>query len=528
MPKPRLTDFGTLVALPLAVAAYAIAFVDFSISPFEDAAMIMRYALHIAAGHGIVWNIGEPPVDGATDFLFMMILAGCVKLGAQVELATRGLCLAAHVLTVWTVYLCLRQTWQAPWLPASLAALYLAIGPGLYYIAAYFGTPFFALFAALAWWQALSLLRFGETTSRSVLFAVLSLIAGLVRPEGVILTSLMLLAIVWHVGLARTRRVVLSFVGVFVILGGAYFLWRWQYFGHPLPNPFYRKGGLLIGSAVRSFAYTVMLCLPFVPAWFAGLYGAQTRRLAIATSVPVVGLTLAFGLISNEMNFGSRFQYPLLPLVLMAWWPLLAGARTLLAIDRSESLAVVERRVLRGFALTLCIAALAWIAVTGRTTYYSDGRYPMARMLAEYRDRGYTIATTEAGLLPLYSGWHAIDAWGLNDPWIAHNGGITTEYLATTAPELIVFHEFHSPAVGIRRRCRPEWFAMTQVMQQYAEANQYELAACYGDSPYDTHYYYVRRDFVDSAEMIRRIREMDYSWNGTGRRAVNYALLTEH
>ena len=32
--------------------------------------MLLRYAEHLAAGHGIVWNLGDPPVDGATDFLY--------------------------------------------------------------------------------------------------------------------------------------------------------------------------------------------------------------------------------------------------------------------------------------------------------------------------------------------------------------------------------------------------------------------------------------------------------------------------
>jgi hypothetical protein len=40
---------------------YAFNHMDFSIPPFEDAAMIMRYAQHLAGGHGIVWNIGEHP-----------------------------------------------------------------------------------------------------------------------------------------------------------------------------------------------------------------------------------------------------------------------------------------------------------------------------------------------------------------------------------------------------------------------------------------------------------------------------------
>ena len=50
--------------------------------PFEDAAMVMRYANHLAQGAGIVWNVGDAPLDGATDFLFLLILGALRWLGA--------------------------------------------------------------------------------------------------------------------------------------------------------------------------------------------------------------------------------------------------------------------------------------------------------------------------------------------------------------------------------------------------------------------------------------------------------------
>jgi uncharacterized membrane protein len=48
-------------------------------------------------------------------------------------------------------------------------------------------------------------------------------------------------------------------------------------------------------------------------------------------------------------------------------------------------------------------------------TYQSEGRYEVAQYLSQYADKHYTLASTEAGLLPLYSGWQAVDTWGLND-----------------------------------------------------------------------------------------------------------------
>ncbi len=83
---------------------YAARYVDFSIPPLEDAAMLMRYAQHLADGHGIVWNIGEHPVDGATDFLFMVASAALIKLGLTVGQSVRGIGFASHLLTVLIIY----------------------------------------------------------------------------------------------------------------------------------------------------------------------------------------------------------------------------------------------------------------------------------------------------------------------------------------------------------------------------------------------------------------------------------------
>ena len=43
---------------------YATGYFNFGVLPHEDAAILMRYSQHLSQGHGIVWNIGDKPVDG--------------------------------------------------------------------------------------------------------------------------------------------------------------------------------------------------------------------------------------------------------------------------------------------------------------------------------------------------------------------------------------------------------------------------------------------------------------------------------
>jgi hypothetical protein len=538
--KKILPDLLISLALIASTLYYAARFVDFTIPPFEDAAMLMRYVQNFAGGHGIVWNIGEPPVDGATDFLFMVASAALIQLGLTVGQAVRGIGFVSHLLTVLIVYWANRRVHNAN-IPLSLfSGLYLAFGTGLSYVSAYFGTPFFALAAALTWTLGLILMRQEKPRFWLTLaFALSGLVAGLIRPEGVILASLTLLAVLVMRGFKNSTPVLLTFGAVFLALGGTYFLWRWDYFGYPLPNPFYKKGGSALhwDSYYNSLFNLLRLCLPFAAAFILGLRSRQTAKQAFASLVPILGFAMAFILISDEMNYGARFQYALLPMVLLSWIPLVSG----LSFPKMEISSVWERAVYAA-ALVFVFCGLVYYSWAQNcflvsqqpacdTPYENDGRYDMGKLLAEYRGKGYVIAATEAGLLPYYSGWTAVDTWGLNDQFIAHHGGLTVEYLDRYKPHIIMFHDYYSPLVPPKlteTNLAQPWFRMTITLKEYAEANHYALAAVFGDSPYDTHYYYVRTDFEDSERLIKQISEMKkYYYPTTGKKSINYARYAE-
>src|SRR5581483_44399 len=216
----RHADLSASLLLIAAVLMYAALFVDFKVAPFEDAAMLMRYADHLAHGYGIVWNIGEHPVDGATDFLFMIVSAALIKIGFPVGRAVRSIGFASHLLTVLLVYWVNRRIWNASIVVSLLSGLYLVVGTGLAYVAAFFGTPFFALFAALTWTVGLLLIQKANPPIwLSLVFAFSGLITGLIRPEGVILAALMLTAVVIMKGWRASATTIFVFAGVFLILG---------------------------------------------------------------------------------------------------------------------------------------------------------------------------------------------------------------------------------------------------------------------------------------------------------------------
>jgi len=593
--------------------------------PFEDAAILMRYARNLAAGHGVVWNPGEPPIDGATDFLLVVFQAVLVKLGLPLETSARGIAVVSHLAEILVVYLGCRWLQATSPFVALMSAACMAFGPGLIYAEAYFGTSFFSLFSLLSWCLAIALTLHPERRWIPPAFASIGLLTGLIRPEGVFLVIFMLLGVIWAQGLQCSRRAVLWFLGIFGSAGLAYFMWRWSYFSHPLPNPFYKKGGghIYLDSLMTSLANTMRLTLPFLPALLYPLlrpllvWGVQAppttlhRRIvltgistvsgslitmaalarfgtgspsprgmmaflplvilllggliAICRSealaallpralcpptqpsdpsefrtdkdavlkfrrqtfplIPIVSFASLWVLLSDEMNYRMRFQYPLMGLVLVSW-PL--GFRSL-RDDASRLPRAAPGRIVRWVPAGIVAIILLWTAADRLSRFsesipFKDGRYDIAILLREYRDRGYTLVTTEAGLLPLYSEWRTIDAWGLNDAWIAHHGEITEGYLTSLSPEVLLVNDVPAKSRPATRR-ELQWNAMVTTLKGFAQKNNYVLAAAFGlpQAP-NRHLYYVKKNSLESEQLVKKIRGVDYYWWPKGVRCLNDAI----
>jgi hypothetical protein len=509
-----------LLLLLAGLAVYVRAFGDFAQPPAEDAAMLLRYAGHLAEGKGIVWNPGDRPLDGATDFLFMLGVAGLHAAGLGLEASAQALALLAHVLTVALVYVTARGRFGAGPLLALASAGFLATGPGLYFVEIAFGTTFFALAVAVSFVLALHLADAdeGALRHRAAWLGLGGVLMGMARPEGVFLSAFFLGSVLVARRGQGTRAIVLGYALPFLTVGLAYFLWRWSYFGHPLPNPFYKKsaGELHLGAVRKTFRNVALQGGPLLAVLAVGLLVRATRRASLLVLLPVVAFAALWVLVSDETVEFIRYGYTILPVIVIGWVPVAqAFART------------VWDRWTFPWALTFALGLLAAVGLVAwqhqRFAHLVPARiglYDVGLALRAYESRGYTMVVTEAGLLPLYSRWRAIDAWGLNDRWIARHGPITEEYLARERPEVILAHAYFSPGVPQegekveRRGFGVGWYRMVRVLQRFAEGRGYVLAAVMGRHAQDTHYYYVRADCPDAPAIIRTIRETPYLWDG--------------
>jgi len=500
-------------------------------TPIEDASMLLRYAENFSRGHGIRWNVGDPPVDGATDFLFTVAIGALARLThIGVIAACRILILLGHAASVAVIFVAGRRLLGGNrWVCAAMAA-YLCAGPATKMALGCFGAPFFAAMLLGCWcavlWYAQGSAQAQPSQSswwRGIVVGLCGLLAGLTRPEGVLITAILLLGLTVLVGRARALRAWIAVIGVFLLLGLPYFLWRWHYFGYPLPNPFYIKGNghLYFHSVTQAAVNVAVLLAPVLPLLPLGFLQKKTERLAAALTTVLVCFVLMWVLLNNWNNAFMRFQYAVVPLALLTIPALVSGLELLPAAGRWP------RRSLRLGSLAASLAVLVSMSYIDREFRYTNdtrGMRAFAERLAPLAAHGDTLAVTEAGALPLFSGWRAIDGLGLNDAYIAHHGGLVSEpYLDRVHPDVILVHvddaaprdEYLTELFGGPPVPGSPWENF-EILLHYARTHAYTLEAAYGSSPCNLHMYWVRPGFADKDAFVHALRDSPYIFLDNG------------
>jgi hypothetical protein len=104
-PPRRFTWVEAVVGLTLVLLGLHAAMYWFLT---DDAFISFRYARNLSQGYGLVFNPGHERVEGYTNFLWVVLLAGCHRLGWAPEYAANPLSLAATIvlwaLVVWFAY----------------------------------------------------------------------------------------------------------------------------------------------------------------------------------------------------------------------------------------------------------------------------------------------------------------------------------------------------------------------------------------------------------------------------------------
>ncbi len=411
---------SVLLALAAVPFFFLFGYVPLHSFPSEDAAMLFQYSENLATSGRVSYNLGGPPVEGATDFLWMLVLSLCHRIGLDTYLSA---CALSAIALVASAYLLVRLTNRRTPFLLPLAALALMAVPQVFAAIQGFSPLFFGTFILLA------MVAFTEHRPKTTFLA--AILTCLIRPDGVVFAVPLVAAFLLR-HRADLKQNLIRVFAIAIVPGLVYFGWRFTYFDSLFPLPFYVKSNfsrVALLFNMDSLKLNLMFMLALSPLLIVASRGIRPSDREARTSFILVTLSLIaipfvfYSSMQLEQNLAYRFQYPFVLIALA-----LAARHALPSL--LTSLAV------------LCSLALMgpWYAVEGvRTLSMPSENIPyVAQAMGSLPCCG-RIATTEAGRFPYYSNWETIDLWGLNTSELAQTL-VTPDDVQNYNPDLIVIH----------------------------------------------------------------------------------------
>lgn len=450
----------------LAGALVLFSLIAFRMAPFvpDDSFISYRYAANLAGGSGLRFNPTDSPVEGYSNFLWILLLAAAARLGVTLEAAGVILGAVCGALAIGLLWAILRRRGRTSWHLALPVVLMALAAPLVLYSVSGMETALFALLLP-AVVLAVDWLLGKPTAGRGLLLAVVASLAALTRPEGILafpVVAACLVAFEWR-SAAERRRAIWRSVGVavvaFVVLQAAYHVWRISYFDAVWPTPFLSKG--TAGSVVEPWLtnirqffvrqthyyapmayYYAALALPAVIG-----VGLAWRRRGERYPVEWTSLALAAVFAAVYVNFvdwmpGMRYYAPLIGLVLVPFGLLGAELR---GRDRSAQGG--------DFAYLLLGATLALFSLSTLATLRLDSQQLQGSTQASMVELGLwlrrtmpaetVLAMSDVGAAPYFSGLRTVDInpESLTDRHIAENGW-SADYFFAVDPDVVAITAF--------------------------------------------------------------------------------------
>jgi hypothetical protein len=441
----------------------------------DDAYITYRYARHLAQGHGAVWNVGEPPVEGYTSFLWVALNAVALRLDSLPLLASKALATASGFAMMLLALFFPGPLESRAW-RVALAAMFASCPLLAFYAQSGMETVFFTalLFAAV-----LLLLHALSGPPRPGTLAAASLLFGLsamTRPEGVMMFGLscVLLLSLWLLS-ARDklpRHWPWLLLGPFLAVWLTYFLWRLQKYGWLFPNTYYAKHSgnrlqnLPLGLTYLANAWSPYLAVPVTLLASVGVLRSQQAEglssLKDRLVLRLAAVCLCYVLYIVWVGGDDRSAFPSSRLFL-PFLPLLWLATVLLFDVTSRTWSPRVRNLTAGGVVLLLAAgwggdtiALLKFFLPGGTSPSGLPRAKVEQLLSQPAGElpGWIqrntrpeefIAVPWAGRVPYFSERPTLDMLGLNDVHIAHlparQRGIDVKmdpaYILSRRPKLI-------------------------------------------------------------------------------------------
>lgn len=434
----------TVVAM-LVVAGLARYFADlYHYNVVDDAYISYQYAKNWVLGNGLVFNVGER-VEGYTNFLWIVVLAPVYAITSLFDWdftrAAIFLNAAIAVVDLGLLYAVCRRLLGPGWVPTALVIALCALDN------AYQGYAMSGLENHLVILLLLGAVLVWITKPRRtpLWIGLLLALATMARPDGGLYAVAFGLAMALGTALpARFReeqtrwqyaRAAGIALAVFGAVYGAYFLWRYSYYGALLPNTFYLKVGGTFDAIPRGIQYANGF---MVDRYYVPLIALFALRWVTSPVVRWLFLYLLLHVayviyVGGDFYSGHRFLVVLLPI-----FYLLIGRVAKGVLDTVSSWRMWARMTRVPILAISCIAVSAGAVAGGlerftvrglaRGPYRSeivnwsetvDNTVRYMRWLRDFAPPGSSMVVGDIGSAGFIADLYVIDALGIIDPTIA-------------------------------------------------------------------------------------------------------------
>lgn len=448
----------------------------------DDAFISMRFAENFAEGRGIVYNEGER-VEGYTNFLWVVLLGAGHFAGLDLVTLSQVLGIIFSAGTLFLLFFLSRILPSLPLQISALATLLLGTcGVFTSWMMAGMETPM------VAFWVLLALLLHGRTREGThhwvwaVATGLSCTLAAMSRPDAGLVFGIIMMDrfLLW---LREGNRGILVAGAAFACSYGPYFLWRYWYYGHLLPNTFYVKVGGTMDQAFLGLDYTggfMWACFFILAPAFAAfmISGRAFDRPALRTAaVALVGLHMAYvTCVGGDFMPSYRFYASILPVLC------LLAAMSVVACRPRTMVTLAFALVALGYNVAMILDHPQIGDRAGKGNVSRVGKR-VGLWLHEHAPKDALLATNTAGSIPFYSKLTTIDMLGLCDETIAHRnlplgrGTIGHEkgdgrYVLSRKPDYIQFGSAsgsdRASFLGDREIARSPEFRLDYVLKTYA------------------------------------------------------------
>jgi len=287
----------------------------------DDAFISLRYAKNLAAGFGLRYNVGvEPPVEGYSNFLWVMWLALFEWLGANATVWARLSSAACGILLLWYLTDFLRRRLDAgPGLTTAAAVFFATLPPVVVWSTGGLATMPFALVLFVLYERLLG----NPEEPHPIEAGLLAVVLTLLRTDGALWAALILGLGTATALLARRPRLLRACgIAATMLVAGTvvYVSWRYTYHGDYISNTARVKLSFASWIFDRGARYVIhlLLTIPSIALAIALplVRGLRTNRELCLHALSITGATFAYCLVvgGDFMSMG-RFLLPAMPFV---------------------------------------------------------------------------------------------------------------------------------------------------------------------------------------------------------------------